>query len=521
MSGVLPRLLILAGLATPPASLLALPTEGLGATAVRERVRDYRAGHEMEIVRELADLLRLPNVASDRANIERNAEKLVGVLQKRGIRTELFRTEDSPPVVYGELPTPEAKRTVVLYAHYDGQPVDPKQWAGDPWIPVLRDKALEEGGREIAWDSVPAPVNPEWRLYARSASDDKAPIVGLMAALDALRAARIPLSVNLKFFLEGEEEAGSRHLPALIEKYADRLKGDLWLLLDGPVHQTRRMQLYFGARGITEVEVTTYGATRRLHSGHYGNWAPNPIVELAHLVSSMRDTEGRILIPGFSDDVRPLTERERRALCEVPGVDTALRQELALGRTEGGGEHLMEAILRPALNLRGVSGGDVGARATNSIPTEATASIDFRLVPDQMLQKVRARVEEHIRRQGYLIVRETPDRATRLKNPRIVRLVWGSGYPAARTSMDLPVSQAVIQVVEEGLRSPAVKLPSLGGSVPMYLFLEKLKTPVIGVPIVNHDSNQHAANENLRLLNLWDGIEIYATLLARLGQEWR
>lgn len=520
MSGVLPRLLILAGLAAPPASLLALPPEGLGATAGRERARAYRAGHEMEIVRELAELLTLPNVASDRANIERNAERLVGALQKRGIRTELFRTEDSPPLVYGELPTPGAKRTVILYAHYDGQPVDPKQWAGDPWTPVLRDKPLEDGGREIAWEAVKGPINPESRLYARSASDDKAPIVALMAALDALRASHIKLSVNLKFFFEGEEEAGSPHLPALIEKYADRLKGDLWLLCDGPVHQTRRMQLYFGARGITEVEVTTYGATRRLHSGHYGNWAPNPIVELAHLVSSLRDIEGRIRIAGFSDDVRPLTETERRALSEVPDVDAALRQELALARTEGAGESLTDAILRPALNLRGVSGGEVGTRATNSIPTEATVSIDFRLVPDQTPEKLRARVEEHIRRQGYWIAREAPDRATRFKSPRIVRLLWGAGYPPARTSMDLPVSQAVIRTIEEGLGSPVVKLPSLGGSVPMYLFLEKLRAPVIGLPIVNHDNNQHAANENLRIQNLWDGIETYAVLMAGLGNVW-
>ncbi|HEY3125301.1 MAG TPA: M20/M25/M40 family metallo-hydrolase [Thermoanaerobaculia bacterium] len=509
--------LLLCGLIVPAPARPADP----GAFAVRDRVRSYRAAHEAAIVGELAGLLSLPNVASDTPNIEKNAERIVAALRKRGVSTELLRVPGATPVVYGELAVPGATRTAILYAHYDGQPVVASQWAGDPWKPVWRDKALEEGGREVAPESVRPPINPEWRIYARSASDDKAPIVALLSALDALRAASLPLSVNLKFFLEGEEEAGSPHLPHFLEEHAARLKGDVWLLFDGPVHQTRRMQIYFGARGVTDAEITTYGASRSLHSGHYGNWAPNPVVELTQLVSSMRDTEGRIRIAGFSDEVRPLTETERRAVAQAPDVDAMLRGELGLARTEGAGESLLEALMRPALNLRGISGGDIGSRATNSIPTEATASIDFRLVPDQTPERVRVRVEEHIRGQGYTIVRETPDLETRSKSPRLARVVWGSGYPAARTSMDLPVSRAIARVVEEAAGSPIVQLPMLGGSIPMYLFTEKLKTPSVGIPIVNHDNNQHAANENLRLQNLWDGIETCAALLARLGHAWK
>jgi acetylornithine deacetylase/succinyl-diaminopimelate desuccinylase-like protein len=168
-----------------------------------------------------------------------------------------------------------------------------------------------------------------------------------------------------------------------------------------------------------------------------------------------------------------------------------------------------------------VSGGDVGPRATNSIPTEAIASIDFRLVPDQTPEKVRRRVEEHLRRQGYAIVRDPPDLETRRKTPNLLRVVWDSGYPAARTSMDLPASRAVARVIEESAGGPIVQLPMLGGSIPMYLFLDKLQTPAVGIPTVNHDNNQHAANENLRVQNLWDGIETCAALLARLGYEWK
>jgi len=469
------------------------------------------------ILHELADLLSLPNLASDRDNIRRNAERIFSMLQQRGIRSELLQVEGSPPVVYGELLVPGATRTIIFYAHYDGQPADPSQWASDPWKPILRDKPLEQGGRDIPWSSVKGSVSGEWRLYARSASDDKSPIIALLAAIDALRAAHIPLSVNVKLFFEGEEEAGSPHLQAILEKYADRLKGDVWFLCDGPVHQTRRMQVYFGARGITDLEMTVYGPARPLHSGHYGNWAPNPAAVLANLLASMRDTSGRIRIAGFYDDVRPLTETERRALAEAPDIEAQLRHELGLAWNEGEGQRLLELIMLPALNVRGVYAGHVGATAQNAIPTEASASIDFRLVPNQSPESVRRRVEEHIRQQGFFIVSRTPNLEMRREHPRIIKLAWGSGYPPARTSMDLPVSQAVMRLIEQTLAAPIVKLPTLGGSAPMHLFLDILKTPVIGVPIVNHDNNQHGANENLRIQNLWDGIEIFAALLAGLG----
>ncbi len=506
------------------AALGAAPASPTKDDAQRTAVRAWRSAHEGAIVSELAELMKLPNVAANRADVEANAERVRAILEKRGIRTELLRTDGAPPAVLGELPAAGASRTVVFYAHYDGQPVDAKQWAGDPWRPVLRDRALEAGGSEIPWERVSAAgarLDPEWRLYGRSASDDRAPIVGWMAALDALRASGRRPTVNLKFFLEGEEEAGSPHLGKILDQYAARLRADLWLLCDGPVHQSRRMQVFFGARGVTDVEMTVYGATRRLHSGHYGNWAPNPAAALAAILAGMRDDEGFPLVPHLSDAVRPLSAEERRALAEVPDADEALMRELGIARTEGRGERLAEAIQRPALNIRGIRAGDVGPAATNSIPTEATASIDFRLVPDQTPASVRRAVEDHLRGLGYVLVADPPDAAARREHPRILRLTWGPGYPGYRTPMDLPVSRAVVEAVEAGAGGPVVRLPSLGGSIPMFLFAEKLGAPVIGIPIANHDNNQHAANENLRLQNLWDGIEIYAALFVNLGRTWR
>jgi acetylornithine deacetylase/succinyl-diaminopimelate desuccinylase-like protein len=481
------------------------------------RVRAYRSAHELAILDELTKLLAIPNVASDGENIRKNADALVVACSRRGMKARLLETEGSPPAVLAELAVPGARRTVVFYAHYDGQPVDPARWAGNPWQPVFRTGALEAGGKEVARSGLTPPLDPDLRVYARSSSDDKAPIVGLLAALDALRAAGVSPSVNLKFFFEGEEEAGSPHLAQMLRAHAPLLAADLWLFCDGPVHQSGRKLVFFGARGITGVELTAYGAMRRLHSGHYGNWSPNPALELARLVSSMRDDEGRILIPGFSDDVRPPTEAERRAVAEAPDVDPHLRRELGLGRTLGGGLRVEASVLQPALNVRGLAAADVGAQATNSIPTEATASIDFRLVPDQTPEKVRAKVEAHLLRQGYFLVRSAPDRETLAGHARILRVEWEAGYLPWRTAMDLPVSQAVTRILSDAGGVPVVRLPTLGGSLPIHVFREILGAPVVGMPIVNHDNNQHASNENLRIGNLWDGIEMFAALMVGLG----
>lgn len=474
-------------------ALLLLATTAVAAPADKavDAARRHHRANQQTILAELMDFLAIPNVTSDTPNIEKNAAAIVGMFAKRGIEAALLRVDGAPPLVVADVPRKGAKRTIAFYAHYDGQPVDPAQWNSAPWKPEIR----------------------EGHVYARSASDDKAPIIAMLAALDALRAAKMAPSVNLKFVFEGEEEAGSPHLDQYLARFANELSPDAWILCDGPVHQSRKTLLYFGARGVAGAEVTVYGPLRALHSGHYGNWAPNPLVMLTHLIASMRGADGRILIDGYYDDVLPVSEKERAALARAPAFDEEIRRELALGWTEGSGT-LNEEILEPALNLRGIAGGHVGARASNSIPTEAHASFDLRFVPAQSPERARVLVERHIVKQGFHIVRDTPDADTRRAHPRIAKIVWGHGYPAARTSMDSAISKKVIEVATIAAGSEPVLLPSLGGSIPMYLFQRGGKVPVIGVPIVNHDNNQHAANENLRLENLWQGIELFAALFA-------
>ena len=514
---VLPLLTLLSLLSGPAAPA---PDPASASGRLRDGVRAHVTAHESEILGEFRELLAIPNLASDSENIRKNARAIAALFEKRGVRTELLEEPGAPPVVFGDLPAKGAARTVVFYAHYDGQPVDPAQWTGEPWTPVLRDGPLEDGGRDVAWGAIPAALPGEWRLYARSAGDDKAAIVGFLAALDALSALRVSPSVNLKFFLEGEEEAGSPHLEATLRRHASRLKADAWAFCDGPVHTSRRPLVFFGARGVVGLDMTVYGPARPLHSGHYGNWAPNPVALLSGLAASMRAADGRITIPGFSDDVLPPTAVERRALGEVPDDGPALERELGLA-PDGARRPLAESVLAPALNFRGFSAGHVGEAAANAIPTEARVSIDFRLVPDQTPERVRERVEDFVTKQGFFIVRGALDRVTRLSHPRILRMDWSAGYPAARVSMDLPFCRAVVAIAERAAAGPIVRQPTLGGSLPMYLFREILGVPIVGVPIANHDDNQHAANENIRLRNLWDGIVLYAGLFAELGRDWR
>ena len=503
-----------------PFALIGLAQAG-GAQPVSSTVRAWRQQHESAIVQELAALVSVPNVASDSVNIHRNAELIQAMLARRGVASRILGNGPHPPAVFGEITVPGATRTVVFYAHYDGQPVNPAEWTTPPWQPTLRARPAEDGtlGPVLA---IPATgrLDPESRLYARSSSDDKSPIVAMLAALDALKASALKPSMNLKFFFEGEEEAGSGHLRELLERHRSLLASDAWLIFDGPVHQSRKQLLSFGVRGVTGLELTTYGPASALHSGHYGNWAPNPGMLMVELIASLRDADGRILVDHFMDDVVAPSPAELAAVRALPPVDDDLRRRLLLSRTEADNAPLGERILLPAVNLRGIQAGGVAPVAANAIPTEARASIDFRLVPRQTPARVQTLVEDHLRKRGWWVTHDSVTSALRLAHTRIVRLQWDDGYPATRTSMELPVSKAVRRVVSDAIGYEVLVSPSSGGSLGQNTFTEVLRVPILGVPIVNHDNSQHGKNENLRIQNLWDGIEVIAGLMTRLGPAW-
>jgi acetylornithine deacetylase/succinyl-diaminopimelate desuccinylase-like protein len=500
-----------------------------GFAAGQNGIRDYRHTHERPILDEFTRLLAIPNVASDKENIRRNAQFIFEMMQRRGLNPQLLeaKSKETPPAVYGEWKVAGATQSIVLYAHYDGQPVDPKAWtASPPFKPTWRSGRFDLGGKILELPNPPTSptgitsmpdavwIDPEWRLYARGASDDKAGVMGILTAFDALKAQNAIPSFNIKFLFEGEEEAGSPHLGEIIELHKELLQSEAWIICDGPVHQSGRKELVFGARGDQNVDVTVYGPKRPLHSGHYGNWAPNPAMLLAHLLSSMKDESGRVTIAGWYEGVEPLGDAERRAIADAPAYDDQIRAELGLAKTEGNGKPLMEMINQPSLNINGISSGDVGALARNVIPTTATTVLDLRLVKGNDYKKQIQHLIDHIKAQGFLVIDHDPTDAERQEHALIAKVsARAGGYNAERTRMDLPISIAVVKAVQSTSKDPIVRLPTSGGSLPLSIITDRLQTVTISVPIANYDNNQHAENENLRLQNLWDGIETLAAVM--------
>jgi acetylornithine deacetylase/succinyl-diaminopimelate desuccinylase-like protein len=495
------------------AALVLWATVYMAAQSVKP-VDAYVAAHKQAIIGELVELLSIPNVAADRDNIRRNADHLRGLFLKRGFAVEILETSGNP-LVFAELRTPGAERTILFYAHYDGQPVNPKGWhQQSPFVPVLRSRRMEDGGEDIANFLTLTSFPAESRLYARSASDDKAPIVALLAAVDALKSANQPLTSNVKVILDGEEEARSPGLAATIGRYREKYRADLMLILDGPLHSSGKPTLSFGARGNLVFQLTTFGPKFALHSGHYGNWAPNPALDLAELLASMKDANGRVTIQGFYDDVPALSADERQILAAVPDRPEDLMRFFGIGRTEQVGANLQEALQYPSLNVRGLSSGDIGDQARTIIPDRAVAEIDVRLVketdPERMLQRVLA----HVRSRGFhVLVDADPDDQTRARYDRIVRVSRVSWTKAYRTEMTLPESRALVRTLEQAWGEAPIRARTMGGTVPIDFFIEALGMPAICLPLVNFDNNQHSDNENIRVQNLWDAITSLTAVL--------
>jgi len=476
-----------------------------------EAARAWREANAHRIVGELVEFLSMPNVATNPADIQRNAEWLAARMRRSGIETEIVPITGGRPVVYGELRVPGATRTLLFYCHYDGQAVDPSRWINsEPFKPALRRGVPDDWGT-IPFPSPGQPFDDDWRIYARSASDDKSPIIALLAALDALRAQGRQPSLNLKFVFDGEEEQGSPNLHEFIARYRERLAADAMIIADGPVHPSGRPTVFFGNRGIMTLDLTVYGPRVPLHSGHYGNWAPNPAMRLAQLLATMKDAGGRVVIEGFYDDVEPLGDAERAAIAAIPNLDAELRRRYGFSEPEGGGKRLDEMIQLPSFNVRGLESAYVGDSARTIVPATATAAVDVRLVKGNDQERMFERIVAHIRRQGWHVTENEPTDAERQAHARIVRVVKREGYNAVRTPLELPIAAALARAVERATGGAVVKLPTLGGSGPLHYF-DALGLPSVGLPIVNYDNNQHGPDENLRLGNFFQGIDIFASM---------
>ena len=458
--------------------------------------------HRDAIVKELLELLSIPNVAADKANIRRNAEHLQRLLTKHKFAAQILETGGNP-LVYAEVAGPQDPKlpTILYYCHYDGQPVDSKRWnQSDPFEPVIRGE-----GRDA-------------RIYARSASDDKAPIVGLLAAFDAINRLGVQpaRTTNIKIILDGEEEASSPSLVPAIAKYRDKLRADLMVILDGPGHSSGRPTVAYGARGIATAELTVYGPKSGVHSGNYGNWISNPAMRLSALLASMKDETGRTIVKGFYDAVPPLTAEERAILDGVPDDSAEMLKTFGVAAPEAAFPKLQDALQYPTLNVRGLTSAFVGANARTIIPDRATAAIDIRLVKETTAADLIAKIRAHITQQGYHLVDADPDDQTRATHAKIARLTVSPNITNAfRTPVSDPRVRALVASLTRTFGQPPVQLRTLGGTVPIAPFIEALGFPAVIVPIVNFDNNQHEENENLRIGALLDGIVTIAAVIRQ------
>ncbi len=481
-----------------------------GLAAQSRPIAAWRAQHERQIVDELLELVAIPNVAraGNDADLRRNADRLEQLFARRGFTVEKTSGAGSP-VVFARLDVPAARGTLTLYIHYDGQPVNPEEWTHcKPFAPCLYGPA-----GPIAADPARTAFDPEWRVYGRSVSDDKGPIVAVLNAVEALQATGGGPLWNLRVVLDGQEEAGSANFTRFAADRAADLRADLAVTLDGPRHPSGRPTLYFGVRGGAGLTLTVYGAATDLHSGNYGNWAPDPSMRLARLLASMKDDRGRVTIEHFYRDVVPLTEAERRAIAETPNVETQLRNDFLVALPERGEERLELKLNEPTLSILAMeAGGGLQAPARSAIPGSASARLEMRLVNGLNPATQTALVVEHVRKQGYFVIDgRGPTDLERRTHALIARVDRRTGSVAPRVPLDAPLPNALVKALaDEGW--PLVRAPTLGGSLPFAFFSERM--PTVGFSMVNHDNNQHGPDENLRLRNLWEGIEMMAAIFT-------
>ena len=469
---------------------------------------------------EFLELLSIPDVADNPADIQRNAAFLEQAFTKRGFRTRALANAAQRPQVLAELPSKTAgAKTVLFYIHFDGQPVIPEEWAQkSPFEPVVKQRDASGQWKEVARDRLTAtPFDPELRVFARAASDDKAPIMMMLTAIDLLKAQGKAPAYDVKVILDSEEEMGSPSLAEVVAANADRFKADALVILDGPEHPSARPTLVFGNRGITQATLTVYGPRAPLHSGHFGNYAPNPAFRLARLLASMKDDAGRVLVEGYYDGVA-ITDADRRIFAATGDDEAALLKRIGIAKPEAVGATYQEALQYPSLNVRGMASAAVGAKAANIVPSEAKAEIDLRTTPETDGQHLFELLERHIEKQGYHLVDGAPGDADRASYEKLASFTLGSVQKAERTSMDSPVGRWASEAVESksGPKPGAepVRIRMMGGTVPTDVLVEALHLPFLMVPTVNADNNQHAHDENLRIGNFVTGTKTIYSLLV-------
>ena len=463
-------------------------------------------------ITELREFVSIPNDALNASDIEDNIFWLKKKFNQRGFNTMELETENHP-LFFATLPMQENKPTILIYMHFDGQSVDPSKWnQTNPYTTVLK-KPTKNGFETIPFETLNDSIDYSWRLFGRSTSDDKGPIVMLLNAIDLLKEEGKVLPFNVKVILDSEEEKGSKPLPKAVKEYRELLEADFLVIADGPVHSSGKPTVVYGCRGITTLSLTTYGPIKPQHSGHYGNYAPNPGFQLAQLLATMKDKEGRVIIPGYYDGIA-IDENTQKILKSVPDTKEAIAEKLQFKTAEKVGGFYQEALQYPSLNIRGLGSGWVGKKARTIVPATATAELDLRLVPESDGTRLKKLVKEHIKKQGYHILDHTPNKQERMTHNKIVTVSEGSVTDAFRTDLNDSYGDFLVRTMQGAFNDDIVQIRIMGGTVPIAPFINELQIPAFIVPMVNPDNNQHSPNENLKIGQLAYGIQAFHSILS-------
>jgi len=470
--------------------------------------------------KELYELLSLTNDAHFPADIEKNIQWCENAFAKRGFTTMRLETPTVPlllaerKVKKANLPAGKAGKTVLIYLQIDGQPVNPAQWNQEnPWIPALKEKDSQGTWKTIPYERLYEGYNPDWRIFARSTSDAKGPAMAFIASLDALKELKGEPNYNIKVIMDFEEELGSPNLPAAVAKYKNELAADMLIIFDGPRHVSNQPTLSFGARGICEITITTFGPRTPMHSGNYGNYTPNPALRLAKLLGGMKDDNGVVTIPGFYDGV-VLTDEEKQILKQVPDDENEIKKFLGIAAPDQVGTNFQESLQYPSLNIRGLDALFIGKEARTLIPATATAEIDIRLVPSSDPERLIGLVKKYIKDEGYYLVDNEPTEAERMQYPKIASFQSSISYGAFQTPFNSETGIWLSKAMQKAFGKEPIKVRTAGGSIPISPFVITLGIPAVAVPTVNADNNQHAENENIRVGNYVEAVKTFLAILT-------
>lgn len=463
-------------------------------------------------ITELREFIAIPNDALNADDIDDNVFWLKRKFGERGFNTAVLDTENMP-LFFAALPVDDSKPTMLIYMHFDGQSVDPSKWnQPNPYQVVL--KAPDgDGFKTVSFDELDDDINYDWRLFGRSTSDDKSPIIMLLNTIDLLKKDGKEIPFNVKVILDGEEEKSSKPLPKAVKQYRELLEADFLVIADGPVHASGDPTVVYGCRGITTLTLTTYGPVKPQHSGHYGNYAPNSGFQLAQLLASMKDSDGKVTIPGYYDGIS-IGDAAMEVLKSVPDSDAEISDKLQFKAAEKVGGFYQEALQYPSLNIRGMGSGWIGDKARTIVPESATAELDLRLVVETDGNRLKKLVKDHIAKQGYTVFDHVPSKEERLAHDKVVTVTEGSVTDAFRTDLDNPYGQFLVKTLGESFGKGVIQIRTTGGTVPIAPFINELKIPAFIVPMVNPDNNQHSPNENLKIGQLAYGIKAFYGMLT-------